>query len=51
MLRNLGNLKLTQEIADYLQAKFRWYALHGDERESVQNAKQGSSASGKTLNT
>ena len=28
-----------------------WYALHGDERESVKHAKQGSSASGKTLNT
>ena len=28
-----------------------WYALHGDEHESAQNAKQGSSASGKTLNT
>ena len=29
----------------------RWYALHGDEHESVKHAKQGSSASGKTLNT
>jgi len=28
-----------------------WYALHRDECESAQNAKQGSSASGKTLNT
>ena len=27
----------------------QWYALHRDERESVQNTKQGSSASGKTL--
>jgi len=27
----------------------RWYTLHGDERESAQNTKQGSSASGKTL--
>jgi len=27
----------------------RWYTLHGDECESAQNAKQGSSASGKTL--
>ena len=31
--------------------RLHWYALHGDECESAQNAKQGSSASGKTLNT
>jgi len=37
-----------QQILDTLTC---WYALHGDERESAQNAKQGSSALGKTLNT
>ena len=39
-------------VADHvLSVATHWYALHGDERESAQNAKQGSSASGKTLNT
>jgi len=38
-----------QALVGWTSAEPLWYALHRDERESAQNAKQGSSALGKTL--